>query len=75
MARVKARLNERGLREFGKQMLDIVSRLPARDGWLDRFVVKSGGTTRFVRAADIDWIEAAGVCKPARWRKRAALPR
>ena len=24
-------------------------------------VVKSGGSTRFVRAADIDWIEAAGV--------------
>ena len=61
MARLKARLNERGLREFGKHMLDLVSRLPARDGWLDRFVVKSGGTTRFVRAADIDWIEAAGV--------------
>ena len=61
MARLKARLNERGLREFGKHMLDLVSRLPTRDGWLDRFVVKSGGTTRFVRAADIDWIEAAGV--------------
>ncbi len=61
MARAKARLNERGLGEFGKQMLDMVSRLATRDGWLDRFVVKSGGTTRFVRAADIDWIEAAGV--------------
>ena len=24
-------------------------------------MVKSGGSTRFVRAADIDWIEAAGV--------------
>jgi two-component system LytT family response regulator len=28
---------------------------------LDRLVVKSGGTTRFVRVVDIDWIEAAGV--------------
>ncbi len=28
---------------------------------LDRLVVKSGGTTRFVRVAEIDWIEAAGV--------------
>ena len=28
---------------------------------LDRLVVKSGGTTRFIRAVDIDWIEAAGV--------------
>ncbi len=28
--------------------------------WIDS-VVKSGGTTRFVRVADIDWIEGAGV--------------
>src|SRR5206468_10284924 len=28
---------------------------------LDRLVVKSGGSTRFVRVTDIDWIEAAGV--------------
>ncbi len=28
---------------------------------MDRLVVKSGGSTRFVRVADIDWIEAAGV--------------
>jgi two-component system LytT family response regulator len=61
MARVQARLDERGLGEFGQRMLDMVSRIGARDGWLDRFVVKSGGTTRFVRAVDIDWIEAAGV--------------
>ena len=27
----------------------------------DRLVVKSGGSTLFVRVADIDWIEAAGV--------------
>ena len=27
----------------------------------DRLVVKSGGTTQFVKAADIDWIEAVGV--------------
>ncbi len=28
---------------------------------MDRFVVKSAGTTRFIRATEIDWIEAAGV--------------
>jgi two-component system LytT family response regulator len=37
----------------------LVSTAPDRP--LDRLVVKSGGTTRFVRVADIDWIEAAGV--------------
>jgi two-component system LytT family response regulator len=61
MARVKARLDERSLGEFAQHMLDMVSRLPARQAWLDRFVVKCGGATRFVRSADIDWIEAAGV--------------
>lgn len=27
-----------------------------------RFVIKSGGRVHFVRAADVDWIEAAGNC-------------
>ena len=58
MARVKARLDERSVQEFGKRMLHLVS---TSDRRLDRLVVKSGGTTRFVPVADIDWIEAAGV--------------
>jgi two-component system LytT family response regulator len=52
MARVKTRLNERGVGQLGQRMLDMVSRIGVRGGWLDRFV----------RAVDIDWIEAAGVC-------------
>jgi two-component system LytT family response regulator len=41
-------------------------------------VVKSRGTTRFLRAADIDWIEAAGVYVNLHaggkdWMYRAAL--
>jgi len=61
MARVKSRLDERGMREFGRRVLELVSREPAREQWLDRLVVKSAGTTRFIRVADIDWIESAGV--------------
>jgi len=61
MARVKARLDERSVREFGQRVLRMVSASPAAAKRLDRLVVKSGGTTRFVRVADIDWIEAAGV--------------
>src|SRR5579871_6045446 len=61
MARVKARLDERGMREFGRRILRMVSTEPAGDMPLDRLVVKSGGSTRFVRVTDIDWIEAAGV--------------
>ncbi len=62
MARVKTRLDERSLREFGQRVMKMVSMAPsAADRRWDRLVVKSGGSTRFVRAVDIDWIEAAGV--------------
>jgi two-component system LytT family response regulator len=61
MARVSVRMDERSVREFGRRILRMVSAAPPRDLPLDRLVVKSGGSTRFVRVADIDWIEAAGV--------------
>jgi two-component system, LytTR family, response regulator len=61
MARVIRRMDERSMQEFGQRILRMVSATPARDLPLDRLVVKSGGSTRFVRVADIDWIEAAGV--------------
>src|SRR5271165_4001093 len=62
MARVKTRLDERSLREFGQRVMKMVSTAPsAADRRWDRLVVKAGGTTRFVRVVDIDWIEAAGV--------------
>jgi two-component system, LytTR family, response regulator len=62
MARVKARLDERSMREFGQRVMKMVSAAPqSADRRLDRLVVKAGGTTRFIRVIDIDWIEAAGV--------------
>src|SRR3954453_13635062 len=65
MARVRLRMDERSVREFGQRMHRLISAAPAGDLLaplpLDRLVVKSGGSTRFVRVADIDWIEAAGV--------------
>jgi two-component system, LytTR family, response regulator len=61
LARVKARLDERGMREFGMRVLEMVSREPSREPWLDRLVVKAAGTTQFIRVADVEWIEAAGV--------------
>lgn len=62
MARVKARLDERSIGEFGQRILKMVAATPSGAARpLDRLVVKSGGTTRFIRAIDIDWIEAAGV--------------
>jgi two-component system, LytTR family, response regulator len=61
MARVSSRMDERSVREFGRRILRMVSAAPGGDLPLDRLVVKSGGSVRFVRVADIDWIEAAGV--------------
>jgi two-component system LytT family response regulator len=61
VARVKSRLEERNFRDLGRSMLQMVSKLPAQGRRWDRLVVKSAGTTRFLRVAEIDWIEAAGV--------------
>jgi two-component system, LytTR family, response regulator len=61
MARVSTRMDDRSVQEFGRRILRMVPAAPAADLPLDRLVVKSGGSTRFVRVADIDWIEAAGV--------------
>jgi hypothetical protein len=54
-------LNERSVGEFGQSILRMVAAAPSPDLRLDRLVFKSGGTTRFIRVVDIDWIEAAGV--------------
>lgn len=61
MARVRNRLDERSLHEFGQRLVQMISAESAIPRRLDRLVVKSGGATRFVRVMDIDWIEAAGV--------------
>ena len=61
MARVRARVDERGMRELGARMMGLLSTPSATRRPLDRLVVKGkGGTTRFLRVTDLDWIEAAG---------------
>lgn len=61
LSRARLRLRERSTSEFGQQMMKIVSSaLKPSHPW-DRLVIKSGGSTRFIRVAEIDWIEAAGV--------------
>ena len=61
LCRAKTRHDERNMREFGRNVLRMITTGPTADRYLDRLVVKSGGTTRFLRVADIDWIEGAGV--------------
>jgi two-component system, LytTR family, response regulator len=61
MARLRSRLAERNLREFGERVAKLVSSAAARERGWDRLVVKAAGISRFLRVAEIDWIEAAGV--------------
>ena len=61
LARAKTRHDERSLREFGGNVLRMLAARPEAGHYLDRLVVKGAGTTRFIRVADIDWIEGAGV--------------
>ena len=61
LTRAKARHNELSVREFGRSVLRMLTARSQADRYLDCLVVKAGGTTRFVRVADIDWIEGAGV--------------
>ena len=61
LARAKTRHDERSLREFGRDALRMLAARSKAGHYLDRLVVKGGGTTRFIRVADIDWIEGAGV--------------
>jgi two-component system LytT family response regulator len=61
LARAKTQHDELNLREFGRSVLRMLATRSQVGRYLDRLVVKGGGTTRFIRVADIDWIEGAGV--------------
>jgi two-component system, LytTR family, response regulator len=61
LARAKTRHDELSLREFGLSALRMLATRSQAGRYLDRLVVKGSGTTRFIRVADIDWIEGAGV--------------
>lgn len=61
LARAKARHDELGLREFGRNVLRLLGTGSQVGRYLDRLVIKGGGTTRFIHVADIDLIEGAGV--------------
>jgi DNA-binding LytR/AlgR family response regulator len=50
----------RSLESRNGRLLSLVQNLRADPGPADRFVVRSAGRMVFVRADDVDWIEAAG---------------
>ena len=61
LGRAKLRLHERSTSEFGRRIMKMVSSASGTTRPLDRLVVKCSGSMRFIRVAEIDWIEAAGV--------------
>ncbi len=59
LGRARHQLDGRSSGDLERRLLAIVGDLKAH-GKTDRFVVKAGGRVFFVRADEIDWIEAAG---------------
>jgi two-component system LytT family response regulator len=61
MSRARARLDDRGLREFAERVKQMLSPEAVNDPPLDRIVVKGRGTTRFLDVTEVECIEAAGM--------------
>jgi two-component system LytT family response regulator len=64
MARARQRLADRQLRAFSENVARMLEQAPPHAipvNYLDRIAVKSLRSTRFIRVAEIDWIESAGV--------------
>jgi two-component system LytT family response regulator len=60
LARARQQLEQRSGGELERRLLALVQDLKPAHQKLERFVIKSGGRVFFVRAEEIDWIEAAG---------------
>jgi len=60
LARARQQLERRASGDLERRLLQLVQDLRTPPQRLERFVIKSGGRVFFVRADEIDWIEAAG---------------
>ena len=60
LARARERIERRSNGDLERRLLAIVSDLKPAPQALERFVIKAGGRVFFLRAEDIEWIEAAG---------------
>lgn len=61
LERARTRLAECQAGRFGQSVLQMMTAIPREERYLDRLILKSAGATHFVRVADVDWIEGAGV--------------
>ena len=60
LTRARERIERRSDGDLERRLLAIVSDLKPGPQPLERFVIKAGGRVFFLRAEDIEWIEAAG---------------
>ena len=60
LLRARQQLERKSTGDLERRLLELVQDLRPAPHKLERFVVKSGGRVFFVRADEIDWIEAAG---------------
>ena len=60
LARARQQLDRRSSGDLERRLLELVQDLKGPSHRLERFVIKAGGRVFFVRADEIDWIEAAG---------------
>ena len=61
MSRARARLDDRGLREFAERVRQMLSPGAVNGPPLERIVIKGRGTTRFLDVMEVECIEAAGI--------------
>lgn len=60
LAKARAHIERRSTGDIERRLLELVQEMRPATSRVERFVIKSGGRVFFVRAEDIDWIEAAG---------------
>ncbi|MEP6916032.1 MAG: LytTR family DNA-binding domain-containing protein [Acidobacteriota bacterium] len=60
ITRARQQLERRASGDLERRLLELVQDLKPATPPLERFVVKTGGRVLFVRADEIEWIEAAG---------------
>ena len=60
LTRARERIDRNPNGDLERRLLALVNDLKPGPQPLERFVIKSGGRVFFLRAADIEWIEAAG---------------
>jgi two-component system LytT family response regulator len=60
LARARQQIERQSNGDLERRLLELVQGLKSPQQFLERFVIKAGGRVFFVRAEEIDWIEAAG---------------